>query len=169
MNGILDAAVEVDCGLQQVGVRYCLIGGIAAQRWGEPRTTLDVDVTVMTQFGREASVIQKILPLFQPRIPDAVEFAEQSRVLLLQTEQGVGIDISLGALPFESRMIDRSSVWPLDEHRSLRTCSAEDLIIQKAFAGRDQDWLDVQRTIQRQSTHALDTELILAELHRCCN
>ena len=62
MNGILDAAVDVDRRLQQVGLRYCLIGGIALQRWGRPRMTLDVDVTVMTQFGQERAVIQQIVP-----------------------------------------------------------------------------------------------------------
>jgi hypothetical protein len=163
MNGILDAAVEVDRRLQQVGLRYCLIGGIALQRWGRPRMTLDVDVTVMTQFGQERAVIQQIVPLFQPRIPDAAEFAEQSRVLLLKTDQDVGVDISLGALPFESRMIDRSSIWTLDEQRALRTCSSADLIIQKVFAGRPQDWLDVEQIIERQAA-ALPLELILDEL-----
>ena len=102
MNGILDAAIEVDGRLQQADLEYCLIGGIALQRWGEPRTTLDVDVTVMTDFGDEAAVIKRILPLFQQRVADAFDFALQSRVLLLKTDQGVGIDISLGALPFES-------------------------------------------------------------------
>lgn len=156
--------MEVDCRLQEIGLAYCLIWGIALQRWGQPRTTLDVDVTVMTPFGKEDSVVQQILPLFQPRIADAAEFALQSRVLLLKTDQGVGIDISLGALPFESRMIDRSSVWQLDAQRSLRTCSVADLIIQKVFAARDQDWLDVQRIIERQSVEELETELILHEL-----
>lgn len=164
MNGILDAAVEVDGRLQEAGVRYCLIGGIALQRWGEPRTTLDVDVTVMSEFGDEVSIVDQLLPLFQPRISDAGSFALQSRVLLLKTDQGVGVDISLGALPFESRMVDRSSVWELDQQRCLRTCSASDLIVQKAFAGRDQDWLDVQRIIDRQPAEALDAGLILREL-----
>lgn len=164
MNGILDAAIEVDGRLQQADLEYCLIGGIALQRWAEPRTTLDVDVTVMTDFGDEAAVINRIIPLFQQRVADAVDFALQSRVLLLKTDQGIGIDISLGALPFESRMIDRSSVWKIDVERDLRTCSAEDLIVQKVFASRDQDWLDVQRTIDRQSANALNVELILAEL-----
>jgi predicted nucleotidyltransferase len=33
----------------------------------------------------------------------------------------------------------------------LRTCSAEDLIVLKAFAGRGQDWADIERVIVRQS------------------
>ncbi len=163
MNGILDAAVQVDQFLQQTGLRDCLIGGIALQRWGTPRTTLDVDVTVMTRFGHEGSVIATLLAGLQPRIPDAANFAQQSRVLLAKTDQGVGVDVSLGALPFESRMIDRASVWPIDHTRALRTCSAADLIVLKAFAGRDQDWVDVSHVITRQAK-ALDRKLILQEV-----
>ena len=164
MNGILDAAVEVHRALQQARVQFCIIGGIAVQRWGQPRTTLDVDVTVMAEFGQEAPIIQTIVSLFDPRIANAAQFAEQSRVLLLKTASGVGIDVSLGALPFEARMIERSSVWSIDLDRSLRTCSAEDLIIQKVFAGRDEDWLDVRRIIERQQATRLDVALIRVEL-----
>jgi len=163
MNGVLDAAVEVDQLLQRTGLPYCLIGGIALQRWGQPRTTLDVDVTVMTQFGNEEPAIQQLVKRFEPRITDAVEFARRSRVLLVQTSNGVGVDIALGALPFESRMIARSTVWELDEARTLRTCSAEDLIVQKVFAGRDQDWVDVQRVIEVRRS-SLDHALIRQEL-----
>lgn len=163
MNGVLDAAVEVDQLLQQTGLPYCLIGGIALQRWGQPRTTLDVDVTVMTQFGREESAIQQLVSVFRARIADAVEFARQSRVVLVQTTNGVGVDIALGALPFESRMMQRSSIWQVDDTRSLRTCSAEDLIVQKVFAGRDQDWVDVRRVIETRRG-ALDRALIRQEL-----
>jgi hypothetical protein len=164
MNGILDAAVEVDRRLRESGLQYCMIGGVALQRWAEPRMTLDVDVTVMTEFGSELPIVQQLLHFFPPRVADAEDFALESRVLLLKTESGVGIDISLGAVPFEARMIERSSIWTLDEDRALRTCSTADLVIQKAFAGRDQDWLDVQRVIDRQTAEALDTELILREL-----
>jgi hypothetical protein len=163
MNGILDAAVQVDLFLQRAALRYCLIGGIALQRWGMPRTTLDVDVTVMTEFGHEEPVIALLLTWLRPRIPDAAAFAAESRVLPANTDQGVGVDVSLGALPFESRMIERSSIWPLDASRSLRTCSAEDLIVQKSFAGREQDWVDVRHLITRQAD-LLDRPLILQEV-----
>ena len=163
MNGVLDAAVEVDQLLQQTGLPYCLIGGIALQRWGQPRTTLAVDVTVMAEFGNEEPAIEQLVDLFEPRIADAVNFARQSRVLLVQTSNGVGVDIALGALPFEERMIAHSTPWKLDEARTLRTCSADDLIVLKAFAGRNQDWVDIQCVIEAQRT-VLDRAMIRREL-----
>ena len=49
-----------------------------------------------------------------------------------------------------------------DEH-TIHTCGAEDLVVFKAFAGRDQDWLDVEGVVLRQGKR-LDAELILDEL-----
>jgi hypothetical protein len=46
---------------------------------------------------------------------------------------------------------------------SLRTCSAEDLIVMKAFASRGQDWVDVEGIIVRQ-TGALDWTYIDRQL-----
>jgi hypothetical protein len=45
----------------------------------------------------------------------------------------------------------------------LVTCSAEDLVVLKAFANRDKDWLDVSGVILRQGKR-LDASLIWAEL-----
>jgi putative hemolysin len=50
-------------------------------------------------------------------------------------------------LPF--RVIDRSTAWKLDGTASLHTCSAEDLLVMKSFAGRDKDWADVTSVLER--------------------
>ena len=59
--------------------------------------------------------------------------------------------VSLAALPYEELAIQRSSYFDYSPGISLRTCSAEDLIVLKAFAGRGQDWADVERVIVRQT------------------
>ena len=45
----------------------------------------------------------------------------------------------------------------------LVTCSAQDLVVLKAFADRMQDWLDIEGVIVRQGTN-LDRSLVLHEL-----
>jgi hypothetical protein len=62
----------------------------------------------------------------------------------------VDVDIALGALPFEERSVERSSKWEWTPGQSLTTCSAEDLIVHKVFAGRDLDWGDAERVLVRQ-------------------
>ena len=36
--------------LERLGVQYALTGSVAASLFGEPRSTVDIDFTVMTQF-----------------------------------------------------------------------------------------------------------------------
>jgi hypothetical protein len=84
-------------------------------------------------------------------------------VVLLRTADGFGLDIALGAMPFEEGTIERSSLAELTPGAVLRTCSAEDLIVHKAFAGRPQDWADVEGVILKQG-RALDWPQIWADL-----
>jgi hypothetical protein len=53
-------------------------------------------------------------------------------------------------MPFEASAIERSSKAELVPGAILRTCSAEDLIVHKAFAARPQDWVDVEGVILKQ-------------------
>jgi hypothetical protein len=84
-------------------------------------------------------------------------------VLLARTRDGVEVDIALGALPFEERTINRASVWEVRRNVVLTTCSAEDLVVHKVFAGRGVDWGDVERVLIRQHGK-LDWKLIRSEL-----
>jgi hypothetical protein len=79
-----------------------------------------------------------------------MDFALETRVLLLKTRGGVDIDVSLGALPFEESVVRRATPFQFLPGVKLMTCSAEDLIVLKAFANRAKDWLDVEAVITRQ-------------------
>lgn len=162
MNPILAAAAEVQAFCDEHGWHSCVIGGVAVQRWGEPRLTQDVDVTILTGFGSEAPYVDAILGRFEVRRPDARDFALRHRVVLVRASHGVPIDVSLGALPYEERVIERASPFVIDDTTSILTCSAEDLVVLKAFAGREQDWLDIKGIALRRST-TLDIDLILTE------
>ena len=163
MNPIFAAALDVQTFCQTRGFRFCFIGGLALQRWGEPRLTLVVDLTVISGFGREAEHADGFLSAFTPRIPDAREFALRHRVLLLLGRDEIPLDVALGAMPFEEQAVSRFSLFRVAEGVSLRTCSAEDLIVFKAFAGRGQDWIDIEGIATRQHGR-LDEGLIWLEL-----
>jgi hypothetical protein len=47
MTRLIQVAVELQGFLDAKAWRNCIIGGIAVQRWGEPRLTVDVDVTLL--------------------------------------------------------------------------------------------------------------------------
>jgi hypothetical protein len=120
MIGLFESARQLQAFCDQQGWRSCFIGGIAVQRWGEPRVTLVVDLTLLTGFGGENPYLDALLAAYAARIGDARSFARQSRVLLLRTADGVGIDVSPGALPFEERVVSRAIfVWPRDRDPNL--------------------------------------------------
>lgn len=107
--------------------------------------------------------VDRLLARFKARIAGAREFALRQRVLLLWSSEGVGIDVALGALPFEERCVGRASDWTIPPGVVLRTCCAEDLVVLKAFAGRPQDWIDLESVLVRQR-RTLDWRLIVEEL-----
>ncbi len=163
MNPIFRAAYNLQKFCEKRDWLFCFIGGLAVQRWGQPRFTQDVDVTLFTGFGNENVFIKSLLRHFQARIKDAANFALKNRVLLLIDNDQIPIDIALGAMPFEENCITRSYKWYIEKDKYLRICSAEDLIVHKAFANRKIDWFDIEGIIQRQNT-ALDFELVFTEL-----
>jgi hypothetical protein len=132
------------------GWRSCVIGGIAVIRWGEPRLTRDVDVSLFTGFGAEEMFVRPLLQEFEPRVSGALEFALANRVVLLAGPEGVPMDIALAGLPFEEEMIARATDFEFVAGVSLRTVSAEDLIVLKAFANRPRDWVDIEGIVARQ-------------------
>lgn len=163
MTEVIQAAAELQALCLEQHWQFCFIGGLAVQRWGEPRETVDADLSLLTGFGGEEPFIQLLLQHFEGRIPDAAQFARERRVLLLRSKKGVGLDVALAALPFEELAVQRSTFFEYPPGIALRTCSAEDLIILKAFAGRGQDWVDVERIIVRQ-TGSLDWNYVREQL-----
>lgn len=135
MNGLLGAADEIQRFLRKSNQRFCFIGGIAVQRWGEPRATRDVDLTLFCPFGKETEMVDRVLDSFSARIEGARDFAVRNRVLLVASAAGIPIDIALGGIDYERRCIGRASEFDFGGV-SLLTCSAEDLVVLKAFAGR---------------------------------
>jgi hypothetical protein len=172
MADLLDAAKEVDGYCRRHDWRFCIIGGMALLRWGEQRMTKDVDITLLTGFGDEERYIRALTAGFEPLVPNAIDFALRNRVLPVRTKAGFKANIALGALPFEEQAVTRATDYVFAEGVSLRVCSAEDLVVMKAFAARPQDWIDVEGILIRQCGQ-LDFAYIhanlepLAELKDC--
>lgn len=163
MIRLFRAARALQQALDAHGWRFCYIGGIALQHWGEPRVTRDLDISIFTGFGSEEPIIDALLSMYTPRVTDARAFALRHRVLLLTTEEGVEVDVALAGLPFESEMIDRAVAIEFEPGVLLRICSAEDLMVLKAFADRPQDRADIVGMARRRG-HVLDWDVVLERL-----
>ena len=75
MNPLFEAAREVFDVLKETKTPACLIGGLAVQRWGQPRQTLDVGLTVVVELRHKSSSV------FRARISTALakEFGSRER------------------------------------------------------------------------------------------
>lgn len=165
MVSVIRTAARVQKILDRHRWRYCFIGGVAVQKWGQARFTQDVDLTVFTGFGSEEQVIDTLLASFTPRVRDARQFAIENRVVLLRTGEGVDLDVSCGGFPFENAAVTRARKVQVIPGVRLRLCTAEDLIVYKAFAGRPIDWMDVESIIaKQQGRKKLDWRYIHAQL-----
>ena len=147
MTELESALVAVSAALDEMSVPYMLIGGLAVALWGEPRATLDVDLSVWVEPGQFDDAVRQIVARFRT-IPDALAFARRTRVLPVETSSGVRADIVFAALPAERGMIDRAQTLSVAGAR-VRVASVEDLIWMKLISERAKDTEDARRLVRR--------------------
>lgn len=150
MNQQEAAAWEIHSFLTGIEIHYAIIGGLAVQWWGEPRLTKDVDLTVVAPLDDPERFIRQGADAFAPRIANVVAFARRNRVILVQASNGCPLDISMGLPGYEEEVMQRAAEFALEPDKGVRICSAEDLIIHKAIAGRPQDVRDIEGIVYRQ-------------------
>lgn len=160
MLDLVECAADIQSFLEAREARFAFIGGVANLVWGSARFTHDVDLTVFTGFEDEAEFIDLVLATYQGRLAETAKFALQARVLLLIGKNGIPIDVGLAGFPYEEDALNRASYETVSGLSKLRVISAEDLVLTKAFAGRLQDWADIEKIIERQGEF-LDRALIL--------
>ena len=147
-TGIAEALRAVAKVVEQHDRRAAVIGGIAVIGRGVPRLTRDIDIAIA---GADVSVAELVDELaragIEPRIKDALAFAEESQVVLARhRDSGVDIDVSRAWLPFELEALAAASSVSLGGVR-ITIAQPEDLIIFKAVAWRPQDQQDVERLL----------------------
>lgn len=137
---------EVVAFLDAHGYRYALIGGLANQIWGQARFTYDIDLKVLVpnyDYDAVRTIVIQAFP--EPGRPDL-----PFNPLIVSAKIGeVIVDFLLTAPGYEEQIITRAIRYGFDS-LSIWVCSAEDLIIQKAIAGRGKDWQDIEGILVEQ-------------------
>ncbi|MFN2489093.1 MAG: nucleotidyltransferase [Actinomycetota bacterium] len=143
------ALKQVAGALERAGVPYMVIGGLANLAWGEPRTTMDVDITVDTAGTGIAGILELAKELGSLLAENPEEVAERGRLVPIRTAEGVRVDMALATLPFELDAIARARVIDL-EGVEIPVCVPEDLIVMKSVSRRARDHEDVIGILRRQ-------------------
>jgi hypothetical protein len=138
-NRLLEAALEIQQFCLARPWRFCFIGGIAVQHWGEARVTRDAALTIFTGIGDEPRYVDQLLARFDSRLEDAREFALAHRVLLRRAANGIPLNVTLGALPFDDRAVETARDEEIVPGVELRLAGPGALVVFKAFASRPAD------------------------------
>ncbi len=145
----LDRAVnDIISALESLRIDYAVVGGIANAIWGEPRATIDVDVTVSVNEPDVPATIAAITARFRSPVSDALAFVQRTRVLPLDTEEGVRIDVIFALLPFELDAIRRAKEVSASG-RTIRVVTPEDLVLMKIISDRPRDLADAEAIVRR--------------------
>ena len=132
--------------LEKNNLGYAIIGGIALAQWGVIRSTHDVDIKVLVPDIDYPSVRATILAAF----PERARLQSPENPLIVAVKVANVIVDFLLALPGYEELIIERAVESNVNGWSAWVCSAEDLIIQKAVAGRAKDWLDIEALLVAQ-------------------
>jgi len=143
-------------------IKYAVIGGMAVLLYGEPRLTLDIDVSAAIA---KADVGKFLLMAkrfgFRPIPNNIMRFIAKTNVIPLRYSKGTSIgrcDIIIAQNAIEQETIERARPKKVG---SVNMCvvSAEDLIIHKITSSRPRDREDLAGIIRRQKGK-LDLEYI---------
>jgi hypothetical protein len=67
------AVVDIATALESLRIDYMIVGGIANAVWGEPRATIDVDVTVSVENPGLSTAIAGV----RPKRPDELDILHE--------------------------------------------------------------------------------------------
>lgn len=145
--------------LTRRGVRYAVIGAMAAAVYGVVRASLDADAIVMLQV-REAQALRQSL------VEEGYEVALRTGdvddpipgLLEIRDRHGNRVDLLLGLRGMDPGLLDRTRQVRLGE-AILAIVGREDFIAMKAFAGGPVDLADARAVVDL-DRETLDLELL---------
>jgi hypothetical protein len=160
----LDAALaEAAEALEACSISYILIGGLAVAVWGEPRSTLDVDLSVWADPEKLPDAVACLCRSLRSLTAEPLQFVERSRVLPLESRAGEFVWISfLASCRSNARLsyaVSLSQVVKPIGGRMIPVATVEDLVLMKLVSERQKD-LDDARALIRRFGKTLDREYL---------
>jgi hypothetical protein len=153
--------IDITIFLEGQGVRFAVIGGIAAGVHGEPRFTADVDAVVGMDLDRALALVATLdSSPFRPLFTDVTDVVQKAFILPVRhRETHVRVDLAIGLTGFERQLIERAQNIAI-AGRTVPVATAEDLILLKLLAGRPRDIDDISAIMARQG-QSLDWHYLL--------
>jgi hypothetical protein len=145
MTELDSALAEVAAALEHCQLPYMLIGGLAVAATGEPRATLDVDISAWVDPARKRETVECLCHQLRAIPADPLGFVEKRHVL-----------------PVEHEAIRRAVMMPL-AGRLIPVASVEDLLLMKLISERQKDLSDARALLRRFRT-SIDLGYLMPKL-----
>jgi hypothetical protein len=162
MTLVEEAALELVALLDELNLQYMLIGGVAVGLWGEPRATLDVDITILVEPEQLAPTVQ----IFSSRLPlrtsKPLDIARRDRVLPVKAPNGVAVDLLFASWPIEKQALDRAVALKIGK-LPVRVAPLDYLLFLKLISERPKDTADAE-ALMRRHRGKIDVSWLEAEL-----
>ena len=149
IKGFESALRDLSTLLDKHGVPYMVIGGLANAIWGNPRATLDIDVTIWVPDKQIEEMLQVFEQEYICMVDSPHDFVNKTRVLPVKDKENLRIDVIFGAVPFEKDAID-AAVEVLIGSTTVCFCNAENLILLKIVSDRRKDIEDIKGILKFQ-------------------
>lgn len=139
---LYDELIAVVRALDETGVEYALVGGLAVSVWGAPRATKDIDLLVRPEDLQRAKAAARSVGYALEALP--MRFSDGMQMQRVSKAEGA----ELMTVDFILVDANLEPVWQSRERRAteataLSVVSRDALIAMKLAAGRPQDQADV--------------------------
>ena len=142
--GLADKVVRIDEGLAHAQIPHAFGGAIALAYYGEPRTTIDIDVNIFVSVDRFEKLKRELSEIGVDRFPAGATIRRdgQGRAFWGSTP----VDLFFSYDPIHEAMRRDAREVPFGD-RSIPILSVEHLIVSKAVHDRPKDWIDLEQVL----------------------
>lgn len=135
-----DALDDLAAVLDRLGIRWVLIGALAANRYRvAPRLTADVDLLL----AEPSCGLERVEAALEAAGWAVRRASPEGEVLRLRHAQFGAADLLIAGTEYQREAIERARVESVGD-RTLRILRIEDVIVHKLIAGRTQDLADIE-------------------------
>ncbi len=164
LAGPFDALVDVSLRLEQLGVRFALVGGLAVSIRAEVRFTRDVDLAIAASSDAEVESLTRALLAEGFTAVAVVMQTERDRIAIarVRSRDGIVVDLLAASSGIEAEIVANATLVPGLER--VPVAAAEHLLAMKVLSSRPQrlqDEIDVRSLL---ATQSIDLESVRAAL-----
>jgi len=148
MTPLTAALLELTALLDELHLAYMVIGGVAVGQWGEPRATLDVDLSIWVEPERFESTVEMLAARLPLRTAKPLETARRLRLLPALASNGIPVDLLFAAWPLEKQAIEQAVERQIGG-KPVRIAALDYLLFLKLISDRPKDLADAGALLHR--------------------